>query len=546
MSGLRIVGALIAGALMLGGDASGQSAETRSADELTEDERVLHFLNRFTLGATPELFRTVKKTGIRAWLDAQLEGKASAESPYLAARLAELESLGLTNRQVMDRYVERIPKDATPKQIRERNRLRNIPRNELRDSVVLRGVYGSNQVREVASDFFRNHFCVAVDKGRVRYYATEYEREVIRKRVFGRFGEMLRASVRSPAMLVYLDNVVSRRPPTKAELKKIEMNVRLKTKSKEAGREASDIAGQRGLNENYARELLELHTLGVDNYYSQRDVENVAMTLTGWTVSSDKEHGHVFEFKPAMHYQGDKVFLNARIARQKKNPEAEGEKVLSMLERHKGTAQYLSYKLCRYFVSDNPPEEMVARIASIWTKSGGDLPTVYRAIVDDPEFFARRHYRAKFKRPYEFAVSALRVTHAEIKRVNGIHRAMQAMSEDLYLCKDPTGYYDQAEAWQDAGAFAVRWKFANDLVAGKIPGVRVPNALYDGLRFWKADAWKEQLMRRLLPAGLDPRSSRILDAMIARYLESHPDPKVEELAPRIVGLILGSPEFQQQ
>ena len=512
---------------------------------LTEDERVLHFLNRFTLGATPELVREVKQAGIRAWLDGQLAEKVE-ENRYLLKQLETLSSLGLTNRQVMKEYILPLGKDATLKQRQERNRLRNVPRQELRDSVVLRGVYARNHVREVASDFFRNHFTVAVDKGRVREYATEYEREVIRGRVFGSFGDMLLASAKSPAMLVYLDNVVSRRPPTKAELKKIEMRVRLQTKSKEAGLEAVDIAGQRGLNENFARELLELHTLGVDNYYTQRDVENVAMALTGWTVSSDKKLGHVFEFKPAMHCGGDKVFLNAHIARNKKNPEAEGDRILAALIRHKGTARHLSFKLCRFLVHDNPPAELVDRIAAVWTKSKGDLPTVYRAIVADAEFFAPRNYRAKFKRPFEFVVSALRATHAEIRHVQGIHRALAAMSENLYTCKDPTGYYDQAEAWQDPGAFAVRWKFANDLVLGRIPGVTVPAALYDGLRHFKPGRWKEQLIRRLLPSGLTPRTEAILDAMITRYLEKNPEPRLAQLAPRIAGLILGSPEFQQQ
>jgi len=540
---------LVAIILVLAGIARAQEGKPRE-NTLTEHERVLHFLNRFTLGATPELVRDVKVIGIRAWLDLQLEDKDEG-SGVLPEALRDLDSLWLTNRELVDRYVKRVDKDATPEQRRERNRLRSVPRRELRDSVVLRGVYGSNQVREVAADFFRNHFCVSVDKGRVRQYATTHERDVIRAHVFGKFGDMLRGSATSPAMLVYLDNVVSRRPPTKAELKKIEMRVRQRTKSKEAGLEAADIATQRGLNENYARELLELHTLGVDNYYTQRDVENVAMALTGWTISNDPDHGHDFEFRRKMHYDGDKVFLNRRIARDKKAPIAEGFKILSILTRHKGTARYLSFKLCRYFVRDDPSPELVDRIATVWMKCNGDLPTIYRAIVDDPEFFKARNYRSKFKRPFEFVVSALRATRAEIKHVNGIHRALADMSEDLYGCKDPTGYYDQAEAWQDAGAFAVRWKFANDLVAGRIKGVIVPDSLYDGLRKIRAESWKDHLVERLLPAGLTPRTEAILDRMIARDLKKNPklllpDSGVKELAPQIVGLILGSPEFQQQ
>ena len=518
-----------------------------SAEEaaLTEEQKVIHFLNRFSLGATPELVSEVRRKGIRFWLDAQLAAMP-AESPDLDRRLATFDSLKMTNRGVMKRYVQPLPPGAGIKEIRKRNRERNIPRIELKDSVVLRAVYGRHQVREVAGDFFRNHFCVAVDKGRVRYYATDYEREVIRKNVFGKFGDMLYGSAKHPAMLVYLDNVVSRRPPTKAELKKVEMRVRLQTKSKGAGREASDIAAQRGLNENYARELLELHTLGVDNYYTQRDVENVAAALTGWTVSNDPERPHEFEFRRDMHVDEDNVFLNRRIARNKKNPLAEGEKILDRLIRHEGTARFLAWKLCRYFVHDNPPEDLVQRIAEVFKKSDGHLPTVYVAIVTDPEFFRPRNYRAKFKRPFEFVVSALRVTKADVKHVRGIHRTLQAMSEDLYVCKDPTGYYDQAEAWRDPGAFAVRWKFAHDLVMNKVPGVAVPASLYGGLTPRNVERWKEILVGRLLPGGLGERTSGVIDRMVRAYLARNESLKVAELAPRLAALILGSPEFQQQ
>jgi len=509
--------------------------------ELTQAQRVGHFLNRFTLGATPELVREVTSKGILFWLDAELAAM-STEGPELGKRLAEFDSLEMTNRDIMNRYVLPLPPNAGIEKIRQRNRQRNIPRMQLRDSVVLRGVYARNQVREVAADFFRNHFCVAVDKGRVRYYATDYEREVVRRHAFGKFGDMLYASANHPAMLVYLDNVVSRRPPTKAELKKIEMRVRLQTKSKGAGREASDIAAQRGLNENYARELLELHTLGVDNYYTQRDVENVAKALTGWTVSSNPEHPHEFEFRKDMHVDEDKVFLNRRIVRNKKNPVAEGEKILDMLIAHEGTAHFLAWKLCRYFVNDAPPDDLVQRIAAVFKKSEGHLPTVYRAIVTDEEFFRPRNYRAKFKRPLEFVVSALRATKADVLHVRGIHGTLRNMSEDLFLCKDPTGYYDQAEAWSDPGAFAVRWKFAYDLMLGKVPGVKVPDTLYEGLTPRNVALWRETLVERLLPGGLGARTSDVIDRMV----KATKAPTLAELAPRIAALILGSPEFQQQ
>ena len=533
---------LLLATLLLGG----RSAAEEPA--LTEEQRIHHFLNRFSLGATPALMREVKRKGIDFWLDAQLAGVVR-ENADLKKRLEALESLPLTSRQIMERYVQPVPPGASAKVRQQRNRLRNAPRDELRDGVVLNAVYSTRQLQEAVSDFFRNHFCVAVDKSRVRYYATDYEREVIRGLVFSTFGDMLRASAKHPAMLYYLDNVVSRRPPTKAELKKVEMQVRLRTKSKGAGKEASDIAAQRGLNENYARELLELHTLGVDNFYSQRDVENVAMTLTGWTVSNDKKFGHVFEFKPAMHVGGEKHFLSRLIARNKKDPVAEGEKVLDMLIQHKGTARFIAFKLCRWFVNDHPSDALVERIAEVFKKSGGDLKTVYKAIATDPEFYRPENYRAKLKRPFEFVVSALRATGVDIRQATGIHRALRDMSEDLYLCKDPTGYYDQAEAWQDPGAFAVRWKFAFDLASNKLPGVRVPDSLFAGLVPGNVEQWKEILARRLLPAGLDRGTSRAIDRVVATHLaRPHKEEEnvLDGLKPKLAALLLGSPEFQQQ
>jgi uncharacterized protein (DUF1800 family) len=541
----RDVFGALAAALLLTAASTGAGEKDARTPSLSKEQRIAHFVNRFTLGAPPELVAEVRRLGIERWLDAQFEDRKRS-TPALEKRLAKLPSIDLMSREIMWQYVKPIPSDATPEQRRSLQRLRGIPRKELRDSVIYHAVYGPNPVREVAADFWRNHFCVAMDKVRVRYFGTEYERDVIREGVFGSFGVLLYRSAQHPAMLVYLDNVVSRRPPTKAELKKIEMQVRLRTKSKERGREASDIAAQRGLNENYARELLELHTLGVDNYYTQRDVENVAEALTGWTIWNDPSEPIMFRFRPEMHAQGDKHFLGRLIQRNPDNMEAEGEKILDTLIKHKGTARFISWKLCRYFVRDDPPDDLVARVAAAFQKNKGDLPSVYRAIVADEEFFAARNYRAKLKRPFEFVVGALRVTRAQIDRCDGIHRALGAMAESIYECKDPTGYYDHAESWRDPGAFAVRWKFAMDLATGKIPGVTIPESLYRGLDAGKPETWKDELVARLLPGGLTARTSGILDRIIAKRVEARPDAPVEEMMPQIVGMILGCPEFQQQ
>ncbi len=531
--------------LLAGVTATAHGEEEREPAPLDETERAHHLLNRFTLGATPALMREVRRRGIDAWIEAQLAGEAGDDS-RLTRRLAGLKSVGLTNREIMEKYVVSLAADATPAARRRRQQLRNVPRNELKDSVLLHAVLGRDQVREAAADFFRNHLCVSVDKGAVRYLATEYEREVIRAGALGKFGDMLRASAKHPAMLVYLDNAVSRRPATKAELKKVEMRVRSTTKSKQRGQEASDIAAQRGLNENYARELLELHTLGVDNYYTQADVENLAATLTGWTVESDKTKPLTFRFRQSMHVRGDKRFLRHSVRGNKKDPVAEGERALDILDAHDGTARFLAWKLCRHLVVDDPPDDLVDRIAKAFKASEGDLPTVYRAIIDDPEFFARRNYLAKFKRPFEFVVSALRVTNAEISNTQDVQRALIAMNEPLYQCKDPTGFYDQAEAWRDAGAFAVRWKFAMDLAGGKLRGVRIPDALYEGLPPKYPELWKDALIARLLPVPVGRRTNLIIDKMVARHLDANPEGPPRGMAQVIVGAILGSPEFQKQ
>ncbi len=514
-------------------------------EALTESQKILHFLNRFTLGVTPDLVDQVREVGMREWFEAQIADQLTPPAA-LTSRLERLETIDLTSREILDGYAPTIPQDSSPEERRELSLRRGQPTRELRERVLFHAVYGSNQVREVAADFFRNHFTVATDKGSVRYLAVEYEREVVHGRVFGTFGEMLEASAKHPAMLVYLDNAVSRRAPTKAELKEIELRVRLETKSKKAGRDASDIAAQRGLNENYARELLELHTLGVDNHYSQRDVENVARALTGWTFRNVPDEPVEFLFRPEMHAKGNKKFLHALIKDNFKDPAAEGQEVLEILTAHKGTAQFIAWKLCRHLANDDPSPDMVKRVAAAFRKTKGDLPSLYGAVLADPEFFAARNYRAKFKRPFEFVVSALRVTGARIEHARGLFHALTAMNETLYQCKDPTGYYDQAEAWLDPGAFAVRWKFAVDLAAGDIDGVQLPDSLYEQLPADRPQLWKEWFLFQLLPSGLDARVSAFLDAKVEEYTRPGSPRPLDELARAMVGMILGSPEFQKQ
>ena len=290
---------------------------------------------------------------------------------------------------------------------------------------------------------------------------------------------------------------------------------------------------------------MELHTLGVDNGYTQDDVINVAKCLTGWTLR--RRQGGGFEFDRAMHCAGDKTVFGQVIKENKANPIAEGEEVLNRLKSSQGTARYLSWKLCRWLVNDSPDEAMVARLAKVWHATGGDIPKVLRAIVDDPEFFARRNFRAKFKRPLEFVASALRATKADFKNLLHVEQALVGMSEPLYRCADPTGFYDQAEAWCDPGSLAPRWTFATDLVTSRAGSARVPASFYADLPAGKPKEWKDALVKKLLPvAGLGEATSASIDRLVDAELKTAAKVTPEKFGPRIAAMILGSPEFQKQ
>lgn len=519
------------------------SAEQQTG--LSEDQRVHHFLNRFTLGATPALMAEVKQKGMRKWLEEQLKGDRP-EPESLKQALGKLPSLELTLGEIADEYVLELEPDAKPQQRRQARQLAQLPAKELLDSVMLRGALSNNQLREVGSDFFRNHFAVSLEKGPVELMAVNWERTVIREGALGNFGEMLDRSAHHPAMLFFLDNHLSCRPATEAEIEAIEKRGRNVEKRLEALR-------QRGLNENYARELLELHTLGVDNYYTQDDVIEVAKCLTGWTITPRRAAKLLdrdpmsFLFVRDFHCTGDKQVLGTTIKENRDDPEAEGAQVIKLLAAHEGTARFLSWKLCRWFVNDEPDEKMVERVAKVFRDSKGDLPSVYLAIFDDPCFFEQANYLAKYKRPFEFVISALRATGAEIGNPTVLHRQLVEMNESIYRCADPTGYYDQAEAWQDPGAMSLRWKFAYDLARGSFLTVRLPRNFYDDLPESEPGKWKDILARKLLCMPLSAQTSAALDKLIERkQADTKPRQLRGELGPLLVAGILGSPEFQKQ
>ena len=519
---------------------------------LSEREKAYHVLNRFAYGPTPGMVDEVVKMGVEKWFETQLANNIE-ESRVLQTLLSQYDTLTMTTQQVVQKYNPPIPPELslknrlTTEQRRQRaelERMKYMPREQLKDVVLLRAVYGNNQLKETATQFWRNHFNIDVSKATTLLYGNTYDRDVIRAEALGTFRRMFFKQAMHPAMLVYLDNYISRAVP-KEELWRAARAAYNRSKDYATALDAVDIAKMKGLNENYARELMELHTLGVDNYYSQDDVITLAEAITGWTFNQDRSKPIEFTFRKDMHASGARRLLRARIPANPRNPEMEGKQALELLVKHKGTSEFIAYKLCRYYVNDRPSMRMVRRVAAEFRrKNQTDLAATYRAIFRDEEFFDPANYMAKFKVPIEFVSSALRVTNAEVVSCDGLQHALLSMNEPIYQCEDPTGYYDQSDRWNDPGVMAARWQFGVGLGMGWIRGVRIPPSYWEGLEANNPLQWKEVLCKRILPTGHTDKTDKALEDVIAKYSKFNPTP--EQMGRYIVGILLGSPEFQRQ
>jgi uncharacterized protein (DUF1800 family) len=324
-----------------------------------------------------------------------------------------------------------------------------------------RDIYANAQLQEVMTDFWLNHFNIYLRKNeQMPYYLVSYERDVIRPRALGKFEDLLEAVAHSPAMMLYLDNAESMGPDSPAAERAKMVAARRPDAKKKA---------DAGLNENYARELMELHTLGVNGGYTQADVTQVARVLTGWTIDKP-QFGGDFIFAPMRHEPGTKTVMGAKI---KENGEMEGRELLHMLAMRPATAQFLSRKLAIRFVSDDPPPALVDRMAKSYLASGGDIPTVLKTLFHSPEFWAANDYRAKIKTPLEFVVSAVRASNANIQNFQPLMNALRQMGMPLYGCMPPTGYKWDASDWVSTGALVDRMNFALSLAANRLPGITV-------------------------------------------------------------------------
>jgi uncharacterized protein (DUF1800 family) len=464
------------------------------------DKAIVHVLNRIAFGPRPGDVERVRAIGIDRYIDQQLHPERVAD-PGMAARLSDLASIGMSSREIAREYElpqlearrqrkQNAGTETPPSPLRPQGAVGGEPPKpdplqqkangvivELAQQKVLRAIYSERQLQEVLTDFWFNHFNVDARKGRDRFLLTEYERETIRPRVLGKFRELLEATAKSPAMLFYLDNWLSASPT--GEMTTGEMLPPRFARGPFGGRIAAPGGvrqrplgknAPKGLNENYGRELMELHTLGVDGGYTQKDVTEVARAFTGWTIENPRLGGS-FMFNPRLHDAGQKVVLGHVI--KAGGGESDGQQVLDILAREPATARLIATKLARRFVSDTPPPALVDRAVARFRATDGDLREVTRTILTSPEFLAPESYRAKVKTPFEFVVSAARTLGADVQQALPLVRQLQQLGMPLYQCQPPTGYKDTADAWVNTGALVSRMNFALTLAGNRLRGVSV-------------------------------------------------------------------------
>jgi uncharacterized protein (DUF1800 family) len=557
---------------------SGQSMKPGSATKsgkLSDEQRILHVLNRLGFGARPGDVERVKAMGVDKYIDLQLNPD-KIEDAATEARLQNLDALRMTTAQLYEKYPQpgqllrqlqrrndlpadlaaardnrtkgganaganqNQPKagesmsgemqgppsnnananpnpnpnpnpnanDANPMnnaeyrravyQYFKENNLRppQFMTGELQMSRILRAVYSERQLQEVLVDFWTNHFNVFAGKGADRWLLISYDRDTIRPHTLGKFSELLRATAESPAMLFYLDNFQSVSPNAPQQQRPLGPLANLRM-SNNPQQQQPQQQQRRGINENYARELMELHTLGVDGGYTQKDVQEVARCFTGWTIFAPRGAGVAaqaigdgrrlemlrqnagkFFFNARVHDDGEKMVLGHKI------PAGGGVKdglmVLDILAHHPSTAKFVATKLVRHFVSDNPPQALVDRVAQTYMKTDGDIREMLRTIFFSPEFNSTDAYRAKIKRPFELAISSVRTLGADTNGGPGFHQWIARMGQPLYGFQTPNGYADVAEDWVNTGALLERMNFALALASNRIPGTRVNLAQFMG------------------------------------------------------------------
>jgi uncharacterized protein (DUF1800 family) len=585
------------------------------AREQTADQQIRHVLNRLAFGARPGDYEKVRQTGVDAWIAQQLRPEKIAD-PAVGRLLEQLPTYSLSPDKLFEAFPrppqqERIERDNALAKARTRADTAAVrrqfapemdPATPLRDLQALRlgrAVVSEHQLEEVLVDFWLNHFSVFAGKNQqMRYYLADYERNVIRAHVFGKFRDLIGAVARSPAMLIYLDNQQSVADTGRITLATYGGQPDPRRRRAMVGRGAvlgAPVQQQRrasGLNENYARELLELHTLGVDGGYTQHDVTEVARAFTGWSiVPPDPRAARTvarggtafidgrFMFRSQVHDAEPKTVLGVKL-RGGRGIE-DGDEVLDIVASHPGTARFIARKLAIRFISDSPPQSIVDRAAGVFTKTGGDLREVVRAIVTSDEFFSSAAYKAKVKTPFELVVSTLRAVNAPADPTPRSAQFLAQLGQQVFAHQTPDGWPETGDEWVNTGSILNRINFGLQVAAGRVPGANQPFwPLPAGIRNQPKAAQVDAVVAAFLGGEVSPETRAVLisgnnpllestvdtaessmrpppdtagvtglDAMALRRARAGrafgPLPPLEGV-PLIVGLALGSPEFQRR
>ena len=541
--------------------ANWQPAESGWNQPVDSDTKILQLLNRITFGPRLGEVERVREIGISAFLEQQLHPESLGDSTA-EAKVASLPTLAMSSRVLAENFqemmAERRAKQADTSGVPARSSPAGQgspttqgsgkimqgevqggsqdktdmlgPRRavvELAQEELLRAVYSNRQLQEVMVQFWMNHFNIFADKGADRWLITSFERDTIRPRALGKFEDLLVATAESPAMLFYLDNWLSAKPDYVANGGQVirpwlpfglgaagspahSQTQRGNSPPAMPGK-AKPTASNHGLNENYARELMELHTLGVDGGYTQRDVIEVARCLTGWTINRPRQGGE-FLFNPRIHDTGRKVVLGHKI-RGGKGME-DGLAVLHILAHHTSTAHFIALKLCRRFVADDPPPSVVESASRAFLKSDGDLRVVLKTILSSPEFFSEAAYRAKVKSPLELVASSIRAFDVDTDAGYLVIQMIARMGQPMFEYQAPTGFPDRAATWINSGTLLTRMNFAFAFALNRFPGTVVDWARLGGPRRsgdFSPEAALEKLNQQVLQGSLtNPARESIL------------------------------------
>jgi len=478
----------------------------------------------------------------KASVPVSMKTKPSPSNPNLASNVT---TPGAGKRNVLSGP----DPNAVPRVIADDSKKPQRVIEELAMAKVMRAIYSERQLQQVMDDFWFNHFNVYAAKGEDKWYLTSYERDVIQPHTLGKFKDLVTATAESPAMLFYLDNFLSADPNAarrQAALRAMQQNRgRFGRPWPQPPQGPQAKKNTRGLNENYGRELMELHTLGVEGGYTQKDVTELARCFTGWTIDKPRLNPE-FKFDEKLHDPGHKVVLNKKIH---VGGMKDGEQAIELLARHPSTAKFISTKLARRFVSDNPPAPLVARMAKTFESSDGDIRAVMHTMIYSPEFWSREAYRAKIKTPFELVISAVRALGTDVDTAMPLVQWVGRIGEPLYQCQPPTGYADNAEAWVNTGALLNRLNFSLTLSGNKVRGSRADVGSLLGVDATEPKVALQRALQIFLGGQAGPTTLETLQKQLdsPQVLQAKLDDPVKKVDLGVVtGLVLGAPEFQRR